>query len=104
MELSPATYQSLIVDNDYTPFTQIGLEGEAILHDVLVDGISGQAGIGSFGSFSERIKIILEEAHPELNTEFQTKYFIFTAPGKVEWGHHGQSFEILKAKEKSFME
>ena len=96
MEFSPASYQSLVVDNDYSPFTQTGLEGEAVLHPVLVDGIPGQAGIGSFGAFSERIKIILEQAHPELQTEFQTKYFSFTAPGQIEWGHHGQSFEILK--------
>ena len=112
LEQSPATYESLVVANDHSPFTQIGNEadneaddkvsdesgdkGKVILHDVLVDGIRGQAGIGSFGAFSERIKIILEHAHPELDTEFQTKYFMFTAPGKVEWGHHGQSFEILK--------
>ena len=96
MNLSPATCQSLVVENDYSPFTQTGLEGEAILHAVLVDGIPGQAGIGSFGAFTERIRITLEQAHPELDTEFQTKRFIFTAPGKVEWGYHGQSFEILK--------
>ena len=96
MELSPASYQSLLVDNDHSPFTQTGVEGEAILHPVLVDGIPGKAGIGSFGAFSGRIKVILEQPHPELQTEFQTKYFTFTAPGKVEWGHHGQSFEILK--------
>lgn len=96
MEHSPATYQSLVVENDYSPFTQTGQEGEAIMHNVLVDGIPGQAGIGSFGAFSERIKITLERAHPELETEFKTKYFHFTAPGKVEWGHNGQSFEIRK--------
>ena len=60
MAYSPADYQSLVVENDYSPFTQTGLEGEAVLHPVLVDGIPGQAGIGSFGAFSERIKIILE--------------------------------------------
>ena len=96
MEHSPATYQSLVVENDYSPFTQTGQEGEEVMHNVLVDGIPGQAGIGSFGAFSERIKIHLEQAHPELDTEFKTKYFHFTAPGKVEWGHNGQSFEILK--------
>ena len=108
IEQYPATYESLVVANDHSPFTRIeneagheadnkvSDESEAVLHDVLVDGIRGQAGIGSFGAFSERIKIRLEKAHPELDTEFQTKYFMFTAPGKIEWGHHGQNFEILK--------
>ena len=96
MEHSPATYQSLVVENDYSLFNKTGQKAETIMHDVLIDGIPGKAGIGSFGAFSERIMITLEQAHPELDTEFKTKHFHFTAPGKVEWGHNGQSFEILK--------
>ena len=96
MDLIPATDQSLVVENDYSRFTETGLEGEPILHAVVVDGIPGKAGIGSFGAFSERIRVCLEQEHPDLGTDFQTKRFMFTAPGKVEWGHHGKSFEILK--------
>ena len=31
--------------------------------------------------------------------EFMTKYFQFTEPGVVHWGHHGQSFHIVKTLE-----
>ena len=68
-------------------------------HSVLVDGIRGEAAVGSFGTWSTRIRIVLEEEHPELGKEFMTKYFQFTEPGVVLWGHHGQSFRIMKAVE-----
>ena len=68
-------------------------------YSVLVDGIRGEAAVGSFGTWSTRIRIVLEEEHPELGKEFMTKYFQFTEPGVVHWGHHGQSFRIEKILE-----
>ena len=68
-------------------------------YSVLVDGIRGEAAVGCFGTWSTRIRIVLEEEHPELGKEFMTKYFRFTEPGVVHWGHHGQSFRILKTLE-----
>ncbi len=68
-------------------------------HSVLVDGIRGEAAIGCFGTWSTRISIVLEEEHPELGKEFMTKYFKFIEPGVVHWGHHGQSFQIVKTQE-----
>ena len=68
-------------------------------HPVIVDGIRGEAAIGCFGTWSTRISIVLEEEHPELGKEFMTKYFRFTEPGVVHWGHNGQSFRILKTLE-----
>ena len=68
-------------------------------YSVLVDGIRGEAAVGSFGTWSTRIRIVLEEEHPELGKEFMTKYFQFTEPGVVHWGHYGQSFRILKTLE-----
>ena len=68
-------------------------------YSVLVDGIRGEAAVGCFGTWSTRISIFLEEEHPELGKEFMTKYFQFTEPGVVHWGHHGQSFRILKTLE-----
>ena len=68
-------------------------------HPVIVDGIHGEAAIGCFGTWSTRISIVLEKEHPELGTEFMTKYFQFTEPGVVHWGHYGQSFRILKTLE-----
>ena len=68
-------------------------------YSVLVDGIRGEAAVGSFGTWSTRIRIVLEEEHPELGKEFTTKYFRFTEPGVVQWGHYGQSFRIEKILE-----
>ena len=68
-------------------------------HSVLVDGIRGEAAVGCFGTWSTRISIVLEDEHPELGKEFMTKYFQFTEPGVVHWGHHGQSFRIVKTPE-----
>ena len=65
-------------------------------YSVFVDGIRGEAAVGSFGTWSTRIRIVLEEEHPELGKEFTTKYFRFTEPGVVQWGHYGQSFRIVK--------
>ena len=68
-------------------------------YSVIVDGIRGEAAVGSFGTWSTRIRIVLEEEHPELGKEFMTKYFQFTEPGVVQWGHYGQSFRIEKILE-----
>ena len=68
-------------------------------YSVLVDGIRGEAAVGCFGTWSTRISIVLEEEHPELGKEFMTKYFQFTEPGVVQWGHYGQSFRIVKTLE-----
>jgi hypothetical protein len=68
-------------------------------HSVIVDGIRGEAAIGCFGTWSTRISIVLEEEHHELGKEFMTKYFRFTEPGVVHWGHYGQSFRIVKTLE-----
>jgi hypothetical protein len=61
-----------------------------------VDGILGEACVGTLGAYSQRIRINLAEEHPELGSDFQTKYYIFTEPGKVTWGHSGASFTIEK--------
>ena len=68
-------------------------------YSVLVDGIRGEAAVGCFGTWSTRISIVLEEEHPELGKEFMTKYFRFSEPGVVHWGHYGQSFRIVKIAE-----
>jgi len=65
-------------------------------HAVLVDDIKGLAGIDYYGSYSLRLQITLEEAHPDLGTSFTTKYFRFPTPGVVEWGHEMKSFKLEK--------
>ena len=70
--------------------------GPTILTDVLVDGVPAKAGIGVFGTWSERIVLIFENEHPKYGKEWGTKYYMFdeNEPGKVNWGHDGESFRI----------
>ena len=91
----PAIEEDLIVPNgshamnpsDGTPYK---------LRAVLVDGILAKAGIDPFGTYSERIRILLDHAHDELGLEFQTKRFRIRdeEPGICHWGNRGQSFTI----------
>ena len=93
----PATEDNLKLEEDVHPFDQdLPKTVEFKLHPVIVDGILGQACVGTLGAYSQRIRINLAEEHPELGTDFQTKYYIFTEPGKVTWGHSGASFTIEK--------
>ena len=98
----PATEENLTLEVDRhmmdTQSTE-PLPEPSAPHSVLVDGIRGEAAVGSFGTWSTRIRIVLEEEHPELGKEFMTKYFQFTEPGVVHWGHYGQSFRIEKILE-----
>ena len=94
--LVPVSGEDLVLVSKFNRFDEQYVSDHGPLIPVWVDGIKGKAGIGTFGAFSDRLKIVLEEAHPELGKEFQTKYFSFDQPGQVIWGHHGQSFQILR--------
>ena len=97
MTTIPATEDNLKLEEDVHPFDQdLPKTVEFKLHPVIVDGILGQACVGTLGAYSQRIRINLAEEHPDLGTDFQTKYYIFTEPGKVTWGHYGASFTIEK--------
>ena len=97
MTTVPATEENLKLEEDVHPFDQdLPKTVEFKLHPVIVDGILGQACVGTLGAYSQRIRINLAEEHPELGSDFQTKYYIFTEPGKVTWGHSGASFTIEK--------
>ena len=99
IETIPATEESLMIENDVHPFDADlpkTVNFFAQMHPVLVDGIKGKACTGTLGTYSDRIRINLEEEHPELGTDFQTKYFIFKEPGLVLWGHDEKTFDIQK--------
>lgn len=96
LNIEPATEENLSLENDSHPFDTKPVANLSERHPVIVDGILGEACIGSLGSYSTRINIKLYEEHPELGSEFQTKYFRFVEPGIVEWGHYGQNFRIDK--------
>jgi hypothetical protein len=97
MTTVPATEENLKLEEDVHPFdADLPKTVDFKLHPVIVDGILGQACVGTLGAYSQRIRINLAEEHPELGSDFQTKYYIFTEPGKVTWGHYGASFTIEK--------
>ena len=94
-----ATEKDLRIENDAHPFDEDlpkTVNFDEQMHPVLVDGIKGKACTGTLGSYSERIRINLEEEHPDLGTDFQTKYYMFLEPGKVLWGHDEKTFKIEK--------
>jgi len=92
----PATEDDLAIDDDIHPMDPNPPEKLSPGHPVIVDGIGGEARVGSLGGYSERIGIVLEEEHPDLGKEFRTKHFEFICPGVVEWGYEGKTFKIHK--------
>jgi len=91
----PATEKDLYLDQDVHPFDE-SQHSLSEPHAVLVDGIKGTAAVGSLGGYSTRLRILLEEEHPDFGKEFQTKYFMFKEPGLCMWGHHEKTFKIEK--------
>lgn len=91
----PATEKDLYLDQDVHPFDE-SKPSLSDFHTVLVDGIKGTAAVGSLGGYSTRLRILLEEEHPDFGKEFQTKYFMFKEPGLCMWGHHEKTFKIEK--------
>ena len=92
----PATEENLALEVDTNPFDENPPKRLSPPHPVIVDGIRGTAAVACFGTYSTRIGLQLEEEHPELGSDFRTKYFTFTEPGVVSWGHEGKSFQIQK--------
>ena len=91
----PATEKDLYLEQDAHPFDE-SQSSLSELHTVLVDGIRGTAAVGSLGGYSTRLRILLEEEHPDFGKEFQTKYFMFKEPGLCMWGHDEKTFKIEK--------
>ena len=74
----------LLVSNDRGMMDPPGHNpGPPVLTDVLVDGVPAKAGIGVFGTWSERIVLFFENEHPKYGKEWGTKYYIcllYTSP------------------------
>lgn len=65
---------------------------------VLVDGRAATAMVGSLGGWSTRVVLQFDDETdlPEgMEQHFATKYFEFTAPGRMAWGHDGRTVEVL---------
>ena len=63
--------EDLVLEVDSNPFVDNQGKELSPLFDVMVDGITGKAGVGCFGGYSERIVIELDEEHPELGNHLQ---------------------------------
>ena len=88
----PGTEQNLALESDAHPFD---MSRSYLPSSVLVDSICGWPPLAR-RTYSTRIKVWLSEEHPELGRTFSTKYFRIEEPGRVDWGHQGQSFAIQK--------
>ena len=89
--------EDLLIPNDRGMMDSPGHNpGPPIMADVLIDGVPAKAGIGFFGTWSQRITLVFEKEHPKYGKEWGTKYYMFdeNEPGKVCWGHNGESFRI----------
>ena len=83
------------------PLKEKMLEPHGTTLKVLVDDYKSTIVVGTFGTYSERLNITFETPHPEFGETFSTKYFRFTEPGKIEWGHDGKSFNVEITGEES---
>ena len=83
------------------PLNEEMLEPHGTTLKVLVDDYKSTIVVGTFGTYSERLNITFETPHPEFGETFSTKYFRFTEPGKIEWGHDGKSFNVVTTGEES---
>ena len=65
---------------------------------VIVDGLPAKILIAAQESrSSEKVVIEFDNDHPRWGYTFLTKYFEFTEPGNMSWGHDGEKMEIFKA-------
>ena len=65
--------------------------------NVIVDGLKAKCVMGSFGTWSTRIKITFEKDHPDFGDIFTTKDFEFKKPGHIEWGRENNTIKITVA-------
>ncbi len=80
------------------PVVDLGNEPESI--QVFVDDCPAICFIGnpivdSESNGSKKIVISFNENHPRHGKSFQTQYFVFVEPGKMQWGHYGEHMKIL---------
>ena len=82
------------VEEDHVPVRKDdGVDVEALM--VTVDGLDATCIIVDTSWRSTGVSIEFESPHPKLGEDFGTKYFRFISPGVMEWGHDGETLEIL---------
>ena len=73
------------------PMEGVPVEGLA----VEADGVPGQIFVVDRGFASDKIAIEFETPHPRHGDVFATKYFYWSGPGELSWGHEGQVIHVV---------
>ena len=76
------------------PDTEVGPTAEPQGLPVIVDGLPGQIFYSGAPFQSDRVVILFDPPHPRWSHQFATKYFEFTAPGVLRWGHDLEEMAI----------
>lgn len=63
---------------------------------IVVDGNPARCFLQDRGWNSTKIVILFDNNHPLWGDYFTTKYFDFVEPGKMRWGHEGDSIKIIQ--------
>lgn len=61
---------------------------------VTVDGSPASCFLHDRVWYSTKVVIIFDHEHERWGGSFTTKYFAFSEPGKMHWGHRGEFMEI----------
>ena len=61
---------------------------------VTVDGHQAACFLHDRVWYTTKVVILFDEGHPRWGEYFTTKYFTFKQPGRMHWGHRGESMEI----------
>ena len=61
---------------------------------VYVDGSPAECFLHDRVFYSTKVVMLFEEEHPRWGACFTTKYFVFDEPGRMSWGHNGESMSV----------
>jgi hypothetical protein len=61
---------------------------------VYADGVPAQIFVIDRGFASDKIAIEFEVPHPRFDDFFGTKYFYWSKPGELGWGHDGEIIHV----------
>ena len=86
--------EKILITEEMIPI--VSGNGEPKTIRIVVDGHTARCFLLDRGWNSTKIVVIFDEPHPVWNEAFTTKYFHFAEPGKMLWGHEGDSMEVIK--------
>ena len=84
------------VTEDMVPINPMEADPDSIPPNILkvtVDGKNAGCFIQERYS-SPKIVILFDKPHPRWGEYFTTKYFLFSEPGNMQWGHEGEYMKL----------